>query len=465
MREVENAYLDSIAAAQRFVYAETQYLTSESIRIAIARRLSEPDGPEIVFVTPKECCGFFEKQTMGIITARLMRDLKQRDVFNHLRLYSPRNARQDIYVHAKVMVIDDRWARVASSNLSNRSMGVDTECDIIIECKEGSRGSQAIRDLRNRLLGEHLGCSPALVEARTSECGSLIGAIESLLGKGRTLYPADLDACEEELLVSIDIADPVRPVDPEHLVRTGEFRAVRRPTFGALVVVAALLALALAWRFTPLEHLIEPARIVRWGERLKGRAFVPFVVVLAYTVLCNLMVPVNLLIFATGIVFGPFWGALYALLGTCSGAATGFAIGRRLGSDAMQRRLGPRAHEIRAIVARRGLVAFTIVRFIPIASFGFVNMLAGAMRVRWSHFMVGTLLGMAPGIAVATLFGGKISDLFTSSSGSDLWLSLGIGLSVLAAMSLFLRYVGRRLQSRHRSSRSNHSVRMETPQT
>ena len=74
MREVENAYLDSIAAAQRFVYAETQYLTSESIRIAIARRLSEPDGPEIVLATPKECCGFFEKQTMGVITARLMRD-------------------------------------------------------------------------------------------------------------------------------------------------------------------------------------------------------------------------------------------------------------------------------------------------------------------------------------------------------------------------------------------------------
>jgi phospholipase D1/2 len=107
VREVENAYLDSIAAAQRFIYAETQYLTSESIRIAIARRLSEPDGPEIVLVTPKECCGFFEKQTMGVITARLMRDLKQEDVFNRLRLYSPRNARQDIYVHAKVMVIDD----------------------------------------------------------------------------------------------------------------------------------------------------------------------------------------------------------------------------------------------------------------------------------------------------------------------------------------------------------------------
>ena len=258
------------------LYAETQYLTSEAIRIAIARRLSEPDGPEIVLVTPKECCGFFEKQTMGVITARLMRDLKQSDVFNHLRLYSPRNARQDIYVHAKVMVIDDRWARVASSNLSNRSMGVDTECDIIIECKEGSRGSQAIRDLRNRLLGEHLGCAPALVEARTDECRSLIGAIESLLGKGRTLYPADFDACEEELLVSTDIADPVRPVDPEHLVRTGEFRAVRRPTFGALVVVAALLALALAWRFTPLEHLFRARANRALGRAIEGPRFRTF---------------------------------------------------------------------------------------------------------------------------------------------------------------------------------------------
>src|SRR4029079_680434 len=122
-REVEKAYLDSIARARRFVYAETQYLTSDSIRNAMAQRLSEPDGPEIVLVTPRECCGFFEKKTMGIITARLIRDLESKDRFDRLRVYSPRNGNQEIFVHAKVMIVDDRLARVASSNLSNRSMG------------------------------------------------------------------------------------------------------------------------------------------------------------------------------------------------------------------------------------------------------------------------------------------------------------------------------------------------------
>lgn len=187
--------------------------------------------------------------------------------------------------------------------------------------------------------------------------------------------------------------------------------------------------------------------------------------VLAYTILANLMVPINLLIFATGVVFGPFWGLLYAWLGTFSGAAAGFAIGRRIGSDAVERRLGARANQFRKIVARRGLVAFTVVRFIPIASFGFVNMLAGAMRVRWLHFIVGTLIGMAPGIVVATIFGGKISDLFLSSSGLDLWIAVVIGLSLLVGMSFLLRYVGHRLHRHSALPRSTHPSRVETPET
>jgi phosphatidylserine/phosphatidylglycerophosphate/cardiolipin synthase-like enzyme/uncharacterized membrane protein YdjX (TVP38/TMEM64 family) len=465
VREVEKAYLDSIASARRFVYAETQYLTSESVRNAIALRLSEPQGPEIVLVTPRECCGFFEKKTMGIITARLIRDLKSKDRFDRLRVYSPRNGNQEIFVHAKVMIVDDRLARVASSNLSNRSMGVDVECDVIVECDDGSRASEAVRGLRNRLLGEHLGTSPEQVDERIRERGSLIAAIESLLGQERSLYPAKVDADDAELLVSTDFADPRYPVDPQDLLVTGEFRAVRRPMRGTAWVVAVLIAMALAWRFTPLAHLVEPSKIVRFGEQLKGNPLLVPIVIAAYAVLCNLMVPVNLLILATGIVFGPLLGAVLALLGTVSGAASGFLIGRRLGSDAVQRRLGPRAREIQAIIARRGLVAFTIVRFIPIASFGFVNMLAGAMRVRWVHFIVGTLLGMAPGITLATAFGGKVSDMFATSSGPDLWIAVGIGLALLATMSVLLRYVGRRLQRRKASRRRRHSTGAEPSAT
>ena len=66
-------------------------------------------------------------------------------------------------VHAKVMIVDDRCARVGSANLSNRSMGLDTECDLVLDAELDPRLGAAIASLRNRLLAEHLDCDPQAV--------------------------------------------------------------------------------------------------------------------------------------------------------------------------------------------------------------------------------------------------------------------------------------------------------------
>ena len=59
-------------------------------------------------------------------------------------------------IHSKVMVIDDRFLRIGSANLNNRSMGADTECDLAIEAGT-DRERAAIVAVRDRLLGEHCG--------------------------------------------------------------------------------------------------------------------------------------------------------------------------------------------------------------------------------------------------------------------------------------------------------------------
>jgi phospholipase D1/2 len=38
------------------------------------------------------------------------------------------------------MIVDDEWLRIGSSNLSNRSMGVDSECDVTVEA-QGDRSA------------------------------------------------------------------------------------------------------------------------------------------------------------------------------------------------------------------------------------------------------------------------------------------------------------------------------------
>ena len=139
VQEVSAIALQSIAAARRFIYIENQYLTSAAVGAALARRLAEPDGPEVIAVLPREEHGWLEQSSMGVMRARLLRHLRASDHHGRLRLFYPTIPALDesacMNVHAKVMIVDDRWARVGSANLSNRSMGLDTECDLVLDAE------------------------------------------------------------------------------------------------------------------------------------------------------------------------------------------------------------------------------------------------------------------------------------------------------------------------------------------
>ena len=75
VHEIATLTLESIAAARRFIYIENQYLTSAAIGAALARRLAEPDGPEVVLVLPREEHGWLEQSSMGVMRARVLRHL------------------------------------------------------------------------------------------------------------------------------------------------------------------------------------------------------------------------------------------------------------------------------------------------------------------------------------------------------------------------------------------------------
>ena len=213
VREIERLYLDAIASAERYVYCEAQYFASRIIAEAIAKRLEEPLGPEFVIVNPRTAFGWLEEEAMGGARARLFRELDQRDRHNRLRIYSPvTEGGEDIYVHAKIMIVDDRLLRVGSANLNNRSMGLDSECDLLIDAgRDGqAASSERIAWIRCDLLAEHLGAKPQLVARTFGETQSLIATIERLRGEGRTLCPyepPELDSFGKQLAES-ETMDP-----------------------------------------------------------------------------------------------------------------------------------------------------------------------------------------------------------------------------------------------------------------
>ena len=136
IRECEALFLDSIAAAKRTIYIESQYFTNDTLGAALAARLREPHGPEILVVTPQECHGWLERTTMGAFRDAVFRQLIAADIHRRLRIVYPAASRAQnvpIFVHSKVMIVDDELVRIGSANFSRRSMGVDTECDLAVD--------------------------------------------------------------------------------------------------------------------------------------------------------------------------------------------------------------------------------------------------------------------------------------------------------------------------------------------
>jgi phosphatidylserine/phosphatidylglycerophosphate/cardiolipin synthase-like enzyme len=225
VREIEALYLDMIAAARRFLYIENQYLTSATIAAALAQRLAEPDPPEIVLVMPRTADGWLEQKAMDAARLKLVRALGKADHRNRFRIFVPVTAKgADIYVHAKVSIVDDRLLRIGSSNLNNRSQALDSECDVIIDTALAANRDTgpAITALRYRLLAEHLGCEADEVEQEEQKRGSMIAAIEALRDRNAALadqrktleyLPLEEVGEIEGFIADNELLDPESPED------------------------------------------------------------------------------------------------------------------------------------------------------------------------------------------------------------------------------------------------------------
>jgi phospholipase D1/2 len=450
IREVENLYFDAIAAARRYIYIENQYFTSAKIADALSARLEEEDGPEVVLVLPRRCPGWLEESTMGALRSRLIKRLQERDLHERLRVYHPvvpDLGEEHIIVHAKLMVVDDRLVRLGSANISNRSMGLDSECDLAIESLGEDRTEKAIATFRNQLLAEHLGVSADLVAERLSTRQSLIEVVDELGNSERTLVPLEAEESEwsEKVLPASAVFDPERPVSPEKLVEEFVPEKVRQSGKHSLLrlglILLVLLALSAAWRWTPLGEWLSVERITGWIDHFRGSPSAPFIILGGYIVGSLVLVPVTLMILATAFAFGPLAGSAYSLVGCLLAAVITYAVGRILGQDKVRRLAGSRLDRVKRRLADHGLATMLTIRLVPIAPYTVVNIVAGAFHIRFRDFIFGTILGMAPGILAITVFERQL-EMAIREPGAG---SLGLLAAVVAAIAVTAVIVRRRL--------------------
>ena len=445
--EIQQLYQDSIAAARRFVYIENQYLSAHCVGEALAERLQDRDGPEVVIVLPEKTGGWLEQHTMDVFRGRLVARLREADAHDRLRIYYPRLSKEPhtaLMVHAKVMVIDDVFLRVGSSNLSNRSMGLDSECDLAIAADSDDTGlCQTIAGIRSRLMAEHLGCPTGDVIQSMEEQGSLIAVIETLGGGERTLAPLEVAIPPEvdNWVPDAKLLDPEKPVSPDKLlnlfVSPREQSAALRHTAKIFILVLVVAGLAVLWRYTPLGDMIDLDAARSLAVWIQQQPLAPLLVAAVYVLGGLLALPVTLMIIATVLVFGTWLGLLYALAGSWMSAVAVFSLGRWMGRQTVRRFAGSLINRLSRKLSEAGLLTVITFRIVPVAPFSVINLIAGVSEIRWRDFALGTLVGMLPGVIAVVRLADRITASLRNPDLGQVTLLLGsIGLVGLALIGL-----------------------------
>lgn len=438
--EVETLFVDSLRAARRHVYIETQYLTSRTIANCLVERLRDPRGPELVLIVHPNSDGWLEQHTMDVLRSRIVKRLRAADRFGRLGLYYPRipGLHEGINVHSKVCIIDDELVRVGSANLSNRSMRFDTECDLAIEAEGRPAVRRGIANFRNALLGEHLGVSGDAVRRELKQDGSLIGAVERLRGGGRSLASFDETGADDiaDIVPDAEFVDPSLPYEAQ-LFPIERRKPAQRHFVKAGIGLLVMVLLAALWQWAPVREWLDVQSAAVYLDDVAAGPVAPLAAVAGFVVGGLLVVPVVLLIAVSVLAFGPWWGFVYALTGMTLSAVVTFGIGRLLGRTLMDHLSGSRLYRVSRALAAKGILAVVVLRLLPVAPFSIVNAVAGASHIRFRDFFFGTLIGELPGLVSLALFVEQVLDTVRHPGLGSLGMLAAIGgLLILALMGI-----------------------------
>ena len=171
----------------------------------------------------------------------------------------------------------------------------------------------------------------------------------------------------------------------------------------AAVFVTVIVSVYL---FTPVRNYLSAeglAALQVWIEA-KG-VWAPLVFGLIYAGAVIFALPGSILTIAGGLLFGPLWGTLLNLTAATAGATGAFVIARYLGREKIARRLAGRLAHYDDKIAAHGLYAVIYLRLIPLVPFNLLNYSFGLTQVRFRHYVLGSLIGMAPACFAYTSLG------------------------------------------------------------
>lgn len=230
--EIRQLFVDAILSAERLIYLENQYFSSQAIYWSLVSRmaLSDRGRIQIVLMLPDRL-PLTEQLFLGLPQMKMLSSLAQvaAKTGHEFAVYCTAcvdgGQRKLTFIHSKLLLVDDRFLSVGSANATNRSMGLDTELNVSWEAGEDEPELvQALQAVRASLLAEHAGLFGQGAEERFAPVENLVQHLNELADDPLSRicrYVADPAHENVELLKTLEpiarVVDPEQPVDGEFI--------------------------------------------------------------------------------------------------------------------------------------------------------------------------------------------------------------------------------------------------------
>lgn len=459
VRHVEQLYFDMIACAEHFIYIENQFLTHKTIAAALNCRLKEKPELRILLISSYDPEGIMERKSMwhGRV---LFRDiLESGGVAGRVVMAYPvsrENGNQKfVRIHSKVMIIDDTYLRVGSSNLNYRSMAFDTECDLAIEA-HNKKTRQKIASIRTDFICEHTGMECEEIEYVIHHGASIDIFLLDVPHSRQHLRRINDETYRHERFsgIATRLGDPEKAIISGMLTMPFRYSGLRRSLLMRLMIILIIIVLIstliVFWESSPLAgqsmqeimSLLQTIRSTPWGIP----AF------LAVFIVGSLVFfPVTVLITFTMMLFLPVQGFFIALTGSLISASIGFMLGRLMGIKFLRKFLGLYAEKVCHYINKGGIMCITILRMIPVAPFAAVNLALGMSEIHFIIFITATCLGLLPGLVAFSFLGNALSTLWRHPDRQHLFMAAA-GMMVWIVIVMMTHFLARYWREHFRNS-------------
>ena len=217
------------------------------------------------------------------------------------------------------------------------------------------------------------------------------------------------------------------------------------------------VALVLAVKYFHVQDLLKEAldwigKLGPWG---------PVIFVGVYVVATVFFIPGSVLTLGAGAVFGVVLGSVCVSIAATLGATAAFLVGRYLARDAIARKIekNEKFAAIDRAVADEGWKIVLLTRLSPVFPFTLLNYAFGLTRVKLSHYVLASWLGMIPG-TVMYVYLGSLVNVGAGHRQRTVgeWVLYGVGLVATIAVTVFVtRLAMKALAKKISSSETGHN--------